>query len=267
MGTLGGVLLQLQNNPFPLDANPVTTTTSTDDNGSNDETAPVLNDLDDADGDTDDDDGDSYTLYVSTEDEPFKSFVTSGASGNPAPKNLNCGDYDNLLFDGMSLVGTAIEEEMLNQGMDYSSCAGLTVDSLSDTNDDSDLDTITLSTDNPVRVVSVKGGNEGENIYVFDQPVILDGVTFTTPTGQGISNIDVCCPVDDGDGNGGGGPVGDPDRDCFPNSTTAYIGFEWWLPVDHANEIQTDRVSFDLGFYTEQCRHNDGGSPQPPENG
>jgi len=48
------------------------------------------------------------------------------------------------------------------------------------------------------------------------------------------------------------------ERDCFPNSTTRFLGFAWWLPVDHANEIQTDSVSFDLGFYTEQCRHNDG---------
>jgi hypothetical protein len=47
-------------------------------------------------------------------------------------------------------------------------------------------------------------------------------------------------------------------RECFDPSTTAYIGFAWWLPVDHANEIQTDSVQFDLGFYTEQCRHNDG---------
>ncbi len=47
-------------------------------------------------------------------------------------------------------------------------------------------------------------------------------------------------------------------RECHPPSTTAYVGFEWWLPVDHANEIQTDGVQFDLGFYTEQCRHNDG---------
>jgi predicted ribosomally synthesized peptide with SipW-like signal peptide len=53
-------------------------------------------------------------------------------------------------------------------------------------------------------------------------------------------------------------------RDCFPNSTTRYLGFAWWLPVDHANEIQTDRITFDVGFYTEQCRHNDG-SGQPPE--
>jgi predicted ribosomally synthesized peptide with SipW-like signal peptide len=48
------------------------------------------------------------------------------------------------------------------------------------------------------------------------------------------------------------------ERECFNASDTQYIGFAWWLPVDHANEIQTDSVSFDIGFYTEQCRHNDG---------
>jgi predicted ribosomally synthesized peptide with SipW-like signal peptide len=45
---------------------------------------------------------------------------------------------------------------------------------------------------------------------------------------------------------------------CFEASTTQYIGFEWWLPLNHGNQIQSDSVSFDLGFYTEQCRHNDG---------
>jgi predicted ribosomally synthesized peptide with SipW-like signal peptide len=71
---------------------------------------------------------------------------------------------------------------------------------------------------------------------------------------------------DDGfvDSNYGVGTGDDPNRDCFVNSTTNAIGLAWWLPVNHANEIQTDSVSFDLGFYTEQCRHNDG-SGQAPE--
>ncbi|MFB6069211.1 MAG: VWA domain-containing protein [Halobacterium sp.] len=48
-------------------------------------------------------------------------------------------------------------------------------------------------------------------------------------------------------------------RECFDGSGNVnYVGFAWWLPVDHANEIQTDSATFDLGFYTEQCRHNDG---------
>jgi len=55
-------------------------------------------------------------------------------------------------------------------------------------------------------------------------------------------------------------------RECFNASDTAYIGFAWWLPVDHANEIQTDSVQFDIGFYAEQCRNNDGAGMEPETN-
>ncbi|QGX95743.1 VWA domain-containing protein [Haloplanus rallus] len=64
---------------------------------------------------------------------------------------------------------------------------------------------------------------------------------------------------DPGDFDEIGGDDDDDARDCFAGvGSTHCIGFSWWLPVDHANEIQSDSVSFDLGFYTEQCRHNDG---------
>ncbi|MFC7046682.1 choice-of-anchor W domain-containing protein [Halobacteriaceae archaeon GCM10025711] len=43
---------------------------------------------------------------------------------------------------------------------------------------------------------------------------------------------------------------------CYTNSTTQCIGFAWRLPPEVGNEVQTDSVTFDLGFYTEQCRHN-----------
>jgi len=49
------------------------------------------------------------------------------------------------------------------------------------------------------------------------------------------------------------------DRDCYVDSVEHFVGFTWYLPVNHSNEIQGDSVAFDLGFYTEQCRHNDGG--------
>jgi predicted ribosomally synthesized peptide with SipW-like signal peptide len=45
---------------------------------------------------------------------------------------------------------------------------------------------------------------------------------------------------------------------CFSPETPQSVAFAWWLPVDHGNEVQGDSVQFDLGFYTEQCRHNDG---------
>jgi predicted ribosomally synthesized peptide with SipW-like signal peptide len=61
--------------------------------------------------------------------------------------------------------------------------------------------------------------------------------------------LDGDLPAEEGGGTG---------RNCFEPSTTQYIGFEWWVPINHGNQIQTDSVSFDIGFYTEQCRHNDG---------
>ena len=47
-------------------------------------------------------------------------------------------------------------------------------------------------------------------------------------------------------------------RECFSSSHTSCFGFSWWLPENHGNEVQSDSATFDLGFYTEQCRHNDG---------
>ncbi|AXG07781.1 hypothetical protein DU500_15855 [Haloplanus rubicundus] len=52
-----------------------------------------------------------------------------------------------------------------------------------------------------------------------------------------------------------GGGTGE--QGCFSAGEHS-VGFVWWLPVDHANEIQSDSVRFSLTFYTEQCRHNDG---------
>ncbi len=55
-------------------------------------------------------------------------------------------------------------------------------------------------------------------------------------------------------------PIDTP-RDCFaPTPTIHYLGVSWELPVDHGNEVQTDSVTFDLGFDTEQCRHNNSGT-------
>ena len=53
-----------------------------------------------------------------------------------------------------------------------------------------------------------------------------------------------------------------PPSKCFPEEETFCVAFEWCLPtttpshVDDINDLQGQSVSFDLGFYTEQCRHN-----------
>ncbi|AXG07376.1 hypothetical protein DU500_13610 [Haloplanus rubicundus] len=56
----------------------------------------------------------------------------------------------------------------------------------------------------------------------------------------------------------GGESAGSFPTACFRGETDFSAAFAWWVPVDHGNEIQSDSVEFDLGFYTEQCRHNDG---------
>ena len=53
-------------------------------------------------------------------------------------------------------------------------------------------------------------------------------------------------------------PADSPTREPFTGGETSCIAMEWWLPINHGNEVQGDSVGFDLGFYTEQARHNDG---------
>ena len=60
-----------------------------------------------------------------------------------------------------------------------------------------------------------------------------------------------------GDGIALDGDTSTEERACFPASQTSCVGFAWWVPTDVGNEIQSDSVAFDLGFYTEQCRNND----------
>jgi len=52
--------------------------------------------------------------------------------------------------------------------------------------------------------------------------------------------------------------VTEPFVDDEPNIDEQCVCFEWEVPVEVGNEIQTDSVSFDFEFYAEQSRHNDG---------
>ena len=57
-------------------------------------------------------------------------------------------------------------------------------------------------------------------------------------------------------------PADDPDRDAFRGDGVMHcVALEWELPLEVGNEVQGDTLAFDLGFYTEQARHNDGGGP------
>jgi len=57
-------------------------------------------------------------------------------------------------------------------------------------------------------------------------------------------------------------PPTDEDRDAFEGNGLMYcVALSWELPFEVGNEVQGDTVSFDLGFYTEQERNNDGSGP------
>jgi len=75
---------------------------------------------------------------------------------------------------------------------------------------------------------------------------------------DGDRNSDYDEVVDDG--SGGQQPnAGDADaRNCYTPEMSHYVGLTWYVPTAVGNRIQSDSVKFDLGFYTEQCRHNDG---------
>ena len=123
------------------------------------------------------------------------------------------------------------------------------------------IDSITISTDFPVRRVGARRFllTHTSPIWETGQGVTLTEVTAPGPRPAGMAMFTLCYDPNDL----GGQQQVEPVRTCFDASTTAYLGLAWWLPVDHANEIQGDSVAFDLGFYTEQCRHNDGSGMVP----
>jgi len=109
-------------------------------------------------------------------------------------------------------------------------------------------------------------GDIGDNINQDDEQVFLEGTLREAlnalSSGSGV-------PLDgDESTNTDFDETGDPpdasSRDCYTAANDVhYIGFEWWVPRSVGNEIQSDSVTFDLGFYTEQCRNNDGIANNP----
>ncbi|OYR59349.1 vWA domain-containing protein [Halorubrum halodurans] len=61
-----------------------------------------------------------------------------------------------------------------------------------------------------------------------------------------------------------GDPADDSNRDAFRGDGVMHcVALSWELPFEVGNEVQGDTLGFDLGFYTEQERHNDGSGPTP----
>jgi predicted ribosomally synthesized peptide with SipW-like signal peptide len=77
---------------------------------------------------------------------------------------------------------------------------------------------------------------------------------LATIDGEGLT-LDGNIDAEDGGGTG--------DQGCFSGSpsdgsTVHGVSVVWWFPISRSNQVQSDSATFDLGFYTEQCRSNDG---------
>jgi predicted ribosomally synthesized peptide with SipW-like signal peptide len=56
-------------------------------------------------------------------------------------------------------------------------------------------------------------------------------------------------------------PPADDDREPFAGGQMYCLGFSWELPFEVGNKVQGDTLGFNLSFYTEQARYNDGSGP------
>ena len=97
--------------------------------------------------------------------------------------------------------------------------------------------------------------DDGNNYQNGDEVIVVSGslrsVLAELQTGKGLAlggNLD----PDDGLGRS----CFSHDRDGTGTADVHHVAFAWWVPRDVGNEIQSDSVTFDLGLYTEQCRHN-----------
>jgi predicted ribosomally synthesized peptide with SipW-like signal peptide len=106
------------------------------------------------------------------------------------------------------------------------------------------------------------GGADGNNYENGKDELLVSGsVREVLGLGTGSTGAALDVPLNGDTPARRGGGTG---RNCFSAETAHSLAFAWWVPIDHGNEIQTDSVTFDLGLYTEQCRHNDGGATTDP---
>jgi predicted ribosomally synthesized peptide with SipW-like signal peptide len=111
--------------------------------------------------------------------------------------------------------------------------------------------------DDPVAVPTVFGVLASQ--FVAEKVIMadtLDNVLAALSDGDGVPLDGNVQTVYDESGD----PAADPDREAFEGNGLMYcVALSWELPFDVGNDVQGDVVEFDLGFYTEQERHNDGG--------
>ncbi len=114
-------------------------------------------------------------------------------------------------------------------------------------------------------LIQMASGSNGTTLY-YDSPTgddldeIYSQIAAVVLTGEAVIVEGTLREVMDAlaEGIALDANLSEEERTCFTNSVTRCFGFEWELPTDVGNEVQTDSVEFAIGFAAEQCRHNDG---------
>jgi predicted ribosomally synthesized peptide with SipW-like signal peptide len=176
-------------------------------------------------------------------------------TGNPNP---SCGDIDPDYDEATKIDSDEFDDvdgASFNTGPDGGNI-DVTTDVVFDS--DNEPESITITTDQPIKAVTVKAGSgkgagsSGPGFVVYEEPdgATLDSVTFDGSDlgDKALSFVEICYEAEPGDPG---------EREPFPNSTTAFIGFAWWLPSSVGNEVQGQSLKFDIGFMAEQARHNE----------
>ena len=203
-------------------------------------------------------------------DDAQAELATNGRAGVPA-SNI-------VLSDGESFNGTGSTQ--------FSSPQDAATDARSGApTPPTDLYTVSVGSANDSVLQDMAGeatspGNDPQFFYDVDDPVAIPtvfGVLASQFVAEKIIMEDtldnVLAELADGNGLPLDGnvltmydelsePPTDPDRDAFEGNGLMYcVALSWELPFEVGNEVQGDTLGFDIGFYTEQERNNDGSGP------
>jgi predicted ribosomally synthesized peptide with SipW-like signal peptide len=230
----------------------------------------------DGDGDPDPDNGGGITTgtYIGEGlDDAQSQLATNGRAGVPASSIV--------LSDGESFNGTGNTSFASPQGAAADARAGSPAP-------ETNVYTVSVGSANDSVLQAMAGpaggaGNSPQFFYDVDDPTAIPTV-FGVLAGQFVGEkviIEDSLATVLGELSSGNGipldgnvltlydeldePATDANRDAFEGNGLMYcIGLSWELPFAVGNEAQGDTVAFDLGFYTEQERNNDGSGPSVP---
>jgi len=114
----------------------------------------------------------------------------------------------------------------------------------------------------PERLVDTTGGDPGHGMGELADAILAE-VTYVDDTDSQIGSSVLSGSLRDvmnalSTGVALDGVPGTDARSCFQPDNNPCLLVKLNVPKEVGNEIQTDSVALNVGFYAEQCRHNDG---------